>query len=128
MSTIDKSSSDVCGVCGSASKKKCTTCDHIMKDGACENISCTTNVKARHNLGIKEDIAGNMERALKHHMIAASGGDAESVKEIQEMYRYGHATKEDYTKALQSYQAYLGEIKSPQRDKAAASYENCRYY
>ena len=46
MSTIDKSSSDACGVCGSgvASKKnKCTTCDQIMKDGACENNSRTTN-------------------------------------------------------------------------------------
>lgn len=34
----------------------------------------------------------------------------------------------DYKKALQSYQEYLSEIKSPQRDKAAAARENYRYY
>ncbi len=41
----------------------------------------------------------------------------------------GNATKEEYTKALQLYQAYLSEIKSPQRDKAAAAHDECyRYY
>ena len=34
----------------------------------------------------------------------------------------------DYTAALQLYQVYLGEIKSPQRDKAAAAREEYRYY
>ena len=28
------------------------------------------DVYARHNLGVDEAKAGNMERALKHHMIA----------------------------------------------------------
>jgi len=40
----------------------------------------------------------------------------------------GHATKEDYTKALQLYQTYLGEIKSNQRDEAASADEDNRYY
>jgi len=31
-------------------------------------------------------------------------------------------------KALRSYQTYLGEIKSEQRDKAAATWDDCRYY
>jgi len=44
------------------------------------------------------------------------------------MYLIGYATKDDYTKALQSYQEYLGEIKSCQRDKAAAAHERYRYY
>ena len=44
------------------------------------------------------------------------------------MYKHGHTTKEDYTKALQAYQAYLGEINSSQRDKAAAADERHRYY
>ena len=45
------------------------------------------------------------------------------------MYSNGHyATKEDYTKALQLYQTYLVEIKSAQRDKAAAFNKEFRYY
>jgi len=82
---------------------------------------------ARYNLGIEEKKAGNMERALKHHMIAARVGDTNSLKKIQKMYSNGHASKEDYTKALQSYQAYLMEIKSDQRDKAASG-KNYQYY
>jgi len=38
------------------------------------------------------------------------------------------ATKDDYTEELQSYQVYLGEIKSDQRDKAAALNAHNRYY
>ena len=86
------------------------------------------NVYARYNLGAVEQNAGNVDRALKHYMIAVGSGHNESLKEIKRLYSSGHASKEDYTKALQSYQAYLGEIKSAQRDKAAATYEDCRYY
>ena len=39
----------------------------------------------------------------------------------------GDATKEVYTKALRSYQAYLDEIKSDQRDEAAAA-DDDEYY
>ena len=40
----------------------------------------------------------------------------------------GLATKEDYTKAQQAYQAYLDEIKTDQRDEAAAFSEEMQYY
>ena len=83
---------------------------------------------ARANLGVYERRAGNYDRALKHYMIAVRGGHAPSLSQIKELYGYGHATKGDYTKALQSYQEYLGEIKSPQRDKAAVANEDDRYY
>ena len=36
------------------------------------------------------------------------------------MFMNGHATKDDYVKALRAYQAYLVEIKRPQRDESAA--------
>ena len=61
-----------------------------------------------------------MNRALKHLMIAAEGGEPDSLKEIRKLYTNGHARKDDYTKALRAYQAYLAEIKSAQRDAAAA--------
>ena len=40
----------------------------------------------------------------------------------------GHARKDDYAKALRSYQAYLDEINSDQRDKAAAVRDEYKYY
>jgi len=87
------------------------------------------NVDGRHNLGCLEEKAGNMNRALKHWMIAVRSGDNKSLNGIKDLYSDGYATKEDYTKALQLYQEYLSEIKSPQRDEAAvADNEEFRYY
>ena len=83
---------------------------------------------ARHILGILEGRAGNIERALKHFMIAAGSGYNNSLKMIQRMYKNGHATKDDYANALRAYQAYLKEIKSDDRDKAAAFGDHCKYY
>jgi len=86
------------------------------------------DVEARYNLGMNEGQAGNIDRATKHFMIAVGSGCPESLGMIQKMYRNRQATKEDYTKALQLYQSYLGEIKSVQRDEAAAAREDHRYY
>ena len=83
---------------------------------------------ARHNLGANEYNAGNYDKALKHCMIAVRGGNTRSVKDIRQMYKNGHATKDHYANALQSHQAYLNEIKSDQRDKAAAFQDDCSYY
>jgi TPR repeat protein len=80
------------------------------------------SVYAGYNLGNNEQRAGNMNRALKHYMIAAEGGDSDSLRAIQKLYTNGHATKDDYAQALRAYQAYLAEIKSAQRDAAAAAY------
>ena len=44
------------------------------------------NVTARKNLGVAEYEAGNMDKALKHFMIAVRGGDTRPVKYIQQMY------------------------------------------
>jgi len=86
------------------------------------------DVQARYNLGNNEGKAGNTDRALKHFMIAASGGADKFLKKIKQLYIIGHATKDDYTKTLHLYQTYLGEIKSKQRDEAAAFNERYRYY
>jgi len=87
------------------------------------------NVKARYNLGVKEAREGNFDRSIKHFLISVGSGCLTSTKCIKDLYSNGHATKEQYTKALQTYQTYLGEIKSRQRDEAAAfDNENYRYY
>ena len=86
------------------------------------------DVHARHNLGASEHNAGNFGRAIKHFVIAVEGGDHESLKTIQQMYSNGYATKADYANALRAYQAYLSEIKSDDRDKAAAFDDEYKYY
>ena len=87
------------------------------------------DIEARHNLGCSERDAGNYDRALKHFMISAGGGEKESLSAIQEMFKRGRATKEDYMDALRAYQAFLGEIKSVQRNEAAAFSEDYyKYY
>ena len=85
------------------------------------------NVDARYNLGIMEKNAGNMKRASRHFMTAVRDGDMISLENIKCLYSNSQATKDDYAKALRAYQAYLDEIKSDQRDEAAA-YRDKRYY
>ena len=86
------------------------------------------DVESRYNLGAIEFNAGSMDRAVKHHMIAAGCGDNDSLEKIKQMFMKGHVMKDDYAKALRAYQAYLVEIKSPQRNEAAAADEIYKYY
>ena len=88
------------------------------------------DVVARHNLGASEYKAGNYDRALKHFMIAVRGGYTLSVKAIRQLYTKGHVAKDHYANALRSHQAYINEIKSDQRDNAAATTlgDSCQYY
>ena len=61
-------------------------------------------------------------------MIAVESG-SKSLESIKWMYLHKDATKDDYTRALRLYQEYLREIKSKQRDEAAAfNSEKYRYY
>ena len=83
---------------------------------------------ARHNLGVFERNEGNLEKVLKHLMIAAGSGNHDSLKTIQRMCSKGYVTKDDYSKSLQAYQSYLAEIKSDDRDKAAACNDRYKYY
>ena len=83
---------------------------------------------ARHNLGCFEARTHNWDRALKHFMIAVGFGYTRSLENIKLVFMDGGATKDNYAKALQAYQAYLVEIKSPQRDEAAAAHEDYTYY
>ena len=66
--------------------------------------------------------------ALKHWMIAVGSEDNDSLENIKQMFMNGYATKDDYAKALLAYQAYLVEIKSPQRDEAASFDDDYKSY
>ena len=85
-------------------------------------------VTARYNLGMLEGQTGNMDRALNHFMIAVGFGHTQSLEIIKHMFMNRQATKNDYAKALRVYQANLVEIKSPQRDEAAAFHDCYKYY
>jgi len=82
---------------------------------------------SRYNLGAFDENAGIIERAMKHYMISVGSGCNDSLKRIQGLYSNGYVTKDVYTKALRSYQKYLVEVKSSQRDEAAAAAEEFKY-
>jgi len=90
------------------------------------------HLKARHNLGRNEEKKCNKERALKHYMIAVRGGCNDSLKNIKSMSMKGvkgayNEAREDYPDAFNAYQEYLKEIKTPQRDEAAAYDDGYKY-
>ena len=78
------------------------------------------NAKARHNLGISEMDAGNMDRAVKHFMISAGAGHDGSLDAIRGCFMLGHATKDDFEKALRAHKEAKDEMKSDQREAVAA--------
>eukprot|EP00956_Cyclotella_meneghiniana_P020132 scaffold35166_cov73-Cyclotella_meneghiniana.AAC.4 len=76
---------------------------------------------SRHNLAAyEENERGNVQRALKHLMISASGGYNESLLTIREFYQNGRISKEDYESTLRAHKATLDQIWSEQRTEAAA--------
>ncbi|KAL7523815.1 hypothetical protein ACHAXR_000343 [Thalassiosira sp. AJA248-18] len=75
-------------------------------------------VTARHNLGVFEMNAGNMNRAMKHFMISASYGYDDSLKEIKTGFSDGHVTKDDFEKSLRAHKESKDEMQSDQRDEA----------
>ena len=76
---------------------------------------------ARHKLGIQEAQLGNMNRAMKHFMIAARSGYDDALKEVGEGYKAGHVTKDEYANTLRAHQNSRNEMKSEQRSRAAAN-------
>jgi TPR repeat protein len=78
------------------------------------------NILARCKLGCDEDNAGNMDRAYKHWMISANDGCDSSMKAVQEGYKEGFVTKDDYAKTIRAHGNSIDEMKSDDRDRAAA--------
>ena len=74
---------------------------------------------ARHNLGWAEQQKGNMQRAMKHHMISARGGYDDSLKQVGIGYKRGYVTKDEYASTLRAYQSTLDKMRSEQRTLSA---------
>jgi TPR repeat protein len=73
---------------------------------------------ARNNLACVEEENDNIERAVKHYIIAANLGDEGSMKALWNAFKEGYITKEDLDATLRTHQAAIDEMKSEQRDAA----------
>ncbi len=81
---------------------------------------------AKNNLGCVVAENGNIERAVKHFIIAANLGHEGSMKELWRHYSLGNITKEDLEATLRTHQAALDEMKSSEREAAEAWRERRR--
>ncbi len=80
---------------------------------------------ARHNLGSSEyHHNGDVERAIKHWIIAANLGYVDSLKNLKLAYQDGFVSKDVLAAVLRAHQATIDDMKSPQRDEA----ESYSYY
>jgi len=74
---------------------------------------------ARFNLGCEEEGNGNMQRAVKHFIIAANLGHDKALDAVRENFVDGFVSKEDFESALRGHhQAALDATKSEQTDAA----------
>ncbi len=77
--------------------------------------------QARYNVAVIEQRNGNVERFVKHLIIAANLGHEESMKALWVAFKHGDITKEDLDATLRTHQATIDETKSAQRDAADAA-------
>lgn len=90
-----------------------------------EEAAICGHVFARHNLGCYEYKGkGNIDRAAKHFIIAASLGFDASMEALKTAYARGAVGKEDFEAALRSHQAAVDATKSPQREEAEEAERN----
>ena len=73
---------------------------------------------ARYYLGVFEYDNGDIDRSIKHYMMAARNGFDESLREVGGAYKAGHITKDQYLATLCAYQDSQAEMRSEQRTKA----------
>ena len=75
---------------------------------------------ARYNLGLNEWCMqhNNVERAVKHFIIAATLGCDDSIKALKDMFKEGSVEKEDLAAAFRAHKAAVDATKSPQREFA----------
>ncbi len=89
-----------------------------------EEAAIAGHPNARYHLGIhlikdKEKelchLKDNIERAVKHLVIAAKQGYDDSIKHLMGAFKRGFVSKEDLAAALRAHQAAVDATKSPQR-------------
>ncbi len=76
------------------------------------------DMSARYNIASIEARAGNVERAVKHHVIGARAGHKECLNAVQEWYMDGDVTKDEFAETLRAHQKSRDDMKSELREKA----------
>ncbi len=76
--------------------------------------------QARHYLACLERKIGNIERAVKHWIIAANLGYERSMQALWKHYSIGNITKEELESTLRTHKAAIDATKSAQRDAGEA--------
>ena len=79
---------------------------------------------ARYNRGCHEYRFGNVQRAVKHWIIAATLGDDLSIKALMEKFREGEVGKDVLAGALRAHKAAVDAMKSSQRREAEDFYQS----
>ena len=87
-----------------------------------EKAAISGHPYARHNLAVIEATNGNIERAVKHNIIAANLGLEDSMKVLWRHYSNGYITKEELEATLRTHKAAIDATKSAQRDAGEAYY------
>jgi hypothetical protein len=82
--------------------------------------------KARHHLAIFEGTNGNIEREVKHFVIAAKLGHEESMKALWGHFSAGNISKENLEATLRTFKTAIDATKSAQRDTGEAYYRSLR--
>ena len=84
-----------------------------------EEASIRGHPNARHSLGVYEKNNGEIDRAVKHFIIAANLGLDDSIQVLTEYYKDDSVSKEDFAAALRAHHAAVDAMKSPQREVTA---------
>lgn len=92
---------------------------NILKDGKAAILG---DHYARHYLGWIE--SNDDERSMKHFRIAAKNGVRESLEVLRVAVAEGKMSKSDFNSILHDHEISVNEIKSEQRDLAAALIAN----
>ena len=99
--------------------------DEIKSMYHLEEAAIGGHPEARYFLGCLEGGAGNIERAVKHIIIAANLGHDNSLANLKILYyQFGKIGKEDFAAALGAHKAAADATKSEQREAAEEYYKN----
>ncbi|KAL9190172.1 hypothetical protein ACHAXT_007383 [Thalassiosira profunda] len=87
-----------------------------------ERAAMAGNALSRHNLAaIELNQRQNLDRAIRHLMIAVRSGFEEALSTVKRLFMRGKVSKGVYETALRAYMEAGDMLKSEQRDEAAAA-------
>lgn len=86
-----------------------------------EQAAIGGHAAARFNLGCTEYKKSNIERAVRHFVIAAKLGDDKSLEAIELFYQNGMIRFGDLAATRRAHQASVDATKTPQREEAVAN-------